>query len=530
MKKAMILVLLVTMATAMFASNKTAIDYYDSGDLKKAKALFLATSSPDAMDYYYLGQIALRDKNATEATGYFNKGLAADPANLYNSVGLAAVKMMTDPKTADKELKAISANKLYKKDAAMQVAIAEVYARNNNQAQMLVFQAKAKKADKKSALPFIMEGNLLMENGKGNEAAVQFENALYFDPNSKVALVKLAQLYVGTRRQIAFDYLDKATTLDPNYEYGWKTQADLRREVGFYPEAKAAFEKYLKLVNPQPDDYQIYGQILYFAKDYDAAMEALAKAPVNTVSNRLKMYSMFDQGKFEEALPLAETLVSTTPQNELIYQDYAYYADMLNKKKDYLTAAKNLELAYQLDTTRVASITDIARAYERGKDYSKAFAYYQKAIDDNPNHTMADIYSLAVCYYGAGTDATTTPDVQTRNAYLTKAAEVAGNMAETFPTHYLGLLYQARANSALDPETTSGLAKPYYEKLLPMLLEKNGERKTEVLEVYQYMGIYYLKKDDYPKSKEYWVKVLELDPDNAIAKQVIASIDSVKKK
>ena len=51
---------------------------------------------------------------------------------------------------------------------------------------------------------------------------------MYFDPNSKIALVKLAQLYVGTRKQIVFDYLDKAVKLDPNYEYGWLTLADLR--------------------------------------------------------------------------------------------------------------------------------------------------------------------------------------------------------------------------------------------------------------------------------------------------------------
>lgn len=530
MKKGMILTLFAAIFTMMSASNKTAIDYYESGDLNKAKTLFMATSNPDAMDNYYLGQIFLREKNSSEASKYFNKGLQADPANLYNSVGLAAIQMASDPKGAEKALKAIGNNKLYKKDAQMQVAIAEAFARNNNATQMAAYLAKAKKADKKSALPYILEGNLMMEKGNSNEAAVKFENAVYFDPNSKIALVKLAQLYVGTRRQIAFDYLDKATAIDPNYEYGWKTQADLRREVGFYPEAKAAFEKYLKLVKPTPEDQQIYGQILYFAKDYAAALDALAKAPVNTVTDRLKMYSMYDQNKFEEALPLAKKLVDTAPKADLIYQDYAYYADMLNKAKDYSNAAKYFEQAYLLDTTRTSSITDIARAYDRAKDYPKAIEYYQKAIDSNPEHSMADIYSLGAAYYSAGTDAVTTPDVLVRNQFLAKAAETFGKMAETFPEHYLGLLSQARANSAMDPETTTGLAKPFYEKVLPILLQTPAERKNEIMEVYQYMGIYHLKKDEYPQSRAYWVKVQELDPENAIAKQVITSIDSVKKR
>ena len=530
MKKGMILTLFVALFTMISASNKTAIDYYESGDLKKAKTLFLAASNLDAMDNYYLGQIFLREKNSAEASKYFNKGLQADPSNLYNSVGLATVQMASDPKGAEKALKSISGNKLYKKDAQMQVAIAEAFARNNNAAQMAVYLAKAKKADKKSALPYILEGNLMMEKGNSNEAAVKFENAVYFDPNSKIALVKLAQLYVGTRRQIAFDYLDKATIIDPSYEYGWKTQADLRREVGFYPEAKAAFEKYLKLVKPTAEDYQIFGQILYFNKDYNEALTALSNAPVNTVTNRLKMYTLHDQDKYEDALPLAKTLVETAPKSELIYQDYAYYADMLNKTRDFANAAKYFEQAYLLDTTRTSTITDIARAYDRAKDYPKAIQYYSKVIDVNPSHTMADIYSLGAAYYSAGTDAVATPDQVQRTEFLKKAAETFGNMATTFPEHYLGLLSQARANSAMDPETTIGLAKPYYEQVLPILMQTPAERKNEIMEVYQYMGIYFLKKDDYPQSRSYWVKVLELDPENAIAKQVIASIDSVKKR
>ncbi len=526
----MILTMFVALFTMLSASNKTAIDYYESGDMKKAKSLFLASANLDAIDYYYLGMINLKENNKNAASESFNKGLKADPANLFNSVGLAAIQLATDPKTAEKALKAISSNKLYKKDPKMQVAIAEVFALINNKPLTDMFLAKAKKADKKSALPYILEGNQMMAQGKNNEAAVSFENAVYFDPNSKIALVKLAQLYVGTRKQIAFDYLDKTTSLDPNYEYGWKTQADLRYKNGFYPEAKKAFEKYMSLINPQPDDYQTYGEILYFNKDYQGSLEALAKAPVNTVTNRLKMYSLHDLSKFEEAIPIAETLVNTTSASELIFQDYAFFADMLNKKKDYNNAAKYFELAYKTDTTKVATITDIARAYDRAKNYPKAIEYYQKAIDINPAHSMADIYSLGASYYSAGTDAVSIPDILKRNEYLTKAAEVFGKMATTFPEHYLGYLSQARANSALDPETTQGLAKPYYEKALAIMLPNLAERKNDIMEVYQYMGIYFLKKDDYQQSRTYWVKVLELDPQNAIAKQVITSIDSVKRK
>ncbi len=522
--------LVVVLATGLSAKNGTAIDYYESGDLNKAKSIFLADKNLDAMDYYYLGQIYLKEKNEKKASEAFTKGTNLDTENLYNQVGLARIQLVNDPKGAEKVLKGISGNKLYKKDVQMQVAIAEAFARNGSNDIAQTYLSKAKKADKKSALPYILEGNLFMEKNNQNEAAVRFENAVYFDPNSKIALVKLAQLYVGTRRQIAFDYLDRATTIDPNYEYGWKTQADLRREAGFYPEARAAFENYLKLVNPTPEDNQIYGQILYFSKDYNAAMEALAKAPVNTVTNRLKMYIMHDQERFEDAVTYAQALTTNSKNGELIRQDYIYYANALNKTKDFEKAGNYFELAFEKDTTKFSTLTDAARAYDKAKDYPKAIETYEKVLVVNPEHSMADIYSLGVACYGAGTDVATIPDSLQRASYLVKAGEVFGKMAELFPEHYLGYLYQARSNSALDPNTTLGLAKPYYEKVLEICLLNSEERRNEILEVYQYMGIYYLKTDKYPQSREFWVKVLEIDPNNATAKQVIASIDSVKKR
>lgn len=528
MKKGLILTLFAAIFGMLSASNKAAIDYYESGDLKKAKTILMSSSNLDATDCYYLGLIYLKENNKNAAQESFNNGLKLDPSNSYNKVGLAAVNMSSDIKTAQKELMDIS--KLFKKDPKMLVAIAEAYALNNNSVQMSLFLDKAKKADKKSALPYIFEGEQLMDQGNNNEAAVRFETALYFDPNSKIALVKLAQLYVGTRKQIAFDYLDKATKLDPNYEYGWITQADLRYKNGFYPEAKAAFEMYMSLIKPQPEDYQTYGEILYFNKDYNGALNALANAPVNTVSNRLKLYSMYDLNRFDEAMPLAQTLINTTNPSELIWQDYNYYAQLLNKTKDYPNAAKYYELAYQKDTTKLNTLADVARNYEKALDYPNAVKYYQKLIDKNPNLTLGDLYSLGSAYYNAGTNTTVTPDAVQRMDYLSKANDAFAKIVENFPDNYLGYLLQARANSAMDPETTKGLAKPYYEKALEMMLPNQTERKNDILEVYQYLGIYYLKTDNYPQSRAYWVKVLELDPTNSIAQQVIKSIDSSKKK
>ncbi len=60
----------------------------------------------------------------------------------------------------------------------------------------------------------------------------------------------------------------------------------------------------------------------------------------------------------------------------------------------------------------------------------------------------------------------------------------------------------SRANSALDPETTDGLAKPYYEAVVGTLLTKNDPRYNPVLiGCYSYLGYCYLVVENYDEKK-----------------------------
>ena len=93
------------------------------------------------------------------------------------------------------------------------------------------------------------------------------------------------------------------------------------------------------------------------------------------------------------------------------------------------------------------------------------------------------------------------------------------------PDSYLGNFWRARTNSALDPETTQGLAKPYYEEVAAFLIDKNDPRyNSALIECYSYLGYYYLVANKLPESKEYWNKILAIDPANATAKRALDGI------
>ncbi|MFT3754009.1 MAG: hypothetical protein QM800_14405 [Paludibacter sp.] len=112
-----------------------------------------------------------------------------------------------------------------------------------------------------------------------------------------------------------------------------------------------------------------------------------------------------------------------------------------------------------------------------------------------------------------------------------KADSLFALVAQKEPTGYRGNFWRARTNVGLDPETTTGLAKPFYEQTETLVLSKADAKFNPVLiECYRYLGFYYFQKKDYTQSMTYWNKILAIEPGNAIAKSVSGEISKMLKK
>ena len=111
-------------------------------------------------------------------------------------------------------------------------------------------------------------------------------------------------------------------------------------------------------------------------------------------------------------------------------------------------------------------------------------------------------------------------------AALKNADAVYAKLAEVHPNQIdFSNFMRARINSTLDPETTEGMAKPFYEALATSLAANTNRDNTDnirLVEAYRYLGYYYLVKDDKENANIYWNKVLEIDPENETAKQALS--------
>lgn len=117
-------------------------------------------------------------------------------------------------------------------------------------------------------------------------------------------------------------------------------------------------------------------------------------------------------------------------------------------------------------------------------------------------------------------------DAEARKAEFQKADAVYADLADNFENAVeYATFMRARVNAQMDPDSKLGLAKPYYEKLIELIeprAEKDATERARIIESYRYLIAYYfIVKEDKVQAKSYAEKLIQIDPENEIAKQVI---------
>jgi tetratricopeptide (TPR) repeat protein len=97
---------------------------------------------------------------------------------------------------------------------------------------------------------------------------------------------------------------------------------------------------------------------------------------------------------------------------------------------------------------------------------------------------------------------------------LKKADEVFTKIVAEDPTNIEALLYLARTYSLKEEGGERGQAIPKFESLMQQIGSETEKYKNELSEAYTYMGSYYLQKRDYNVARQWYSKLLNLDPKN----------------
>lgn len=443
---------------------------------------------------------------------------------------VAAVKQMISSKPADFDKQMKNYYKKNKKNVVNLLAFAKAFYAAKDTANARTFANYTLAASKnKNAEAFIMLGDIQALGDNGGEAASYYTQARYADPKNPEAYFKYANVYRKISPSEAISVLEELRAQRPDVA----VDAIAGRIYYLANDFEKALEYYNKadMTKMEDSDLSDYAMSAFFKqqnqKSLEIAQYGLTRKPRSAAFNRLAFFNSTDLKEYDQALKYADALFNQSDSAKFSYFDYTYYGNAYNGAKQSDKAIEMYEKALaqpDMDNKdkRAGIIEQITEAYLNKDDFDNAIKYHKEYIATVEKPTANDLAKLGQLHtQKAGTLEGDAQKEELKNADV--AYEDLQNRYENAIEY--ATFMRARVNSYQDPDQKLGLALPFYQKLEEMIAPKETKDKADnarLIEAYRYMiSYYYVAKDDKAKATEFAHKLLKIDPENDIAKQVL---------
>lgn len=534
----------LVLSVSLVAQSNNGIDMLRLGEYELAKQFFNESAGQDkAKSLYYLGEIAWEEGNLSEAKTKYAEALSADPESWYAQLGVAKADLKNDPKEAKKALENIY--KKNKKDVALIVEVAKAFFDNGMTEDADKAIAEARKANVKSPLIYILLGDVEMQKGKTGEAAKQYDQAINFDKQNVLALIKAGKVYENINANVASDYLRRASEVDPGNRLVNRTLAKIYSTNGYHARAIKLYSDYFMQDSFNLDDIRNFAISLYFNQNYREARDILnlgiEKDKDNFVFNRLLMYVYKELGETDNGLNTANHFFALRANQEeggYLAKDYLTYGHLLTAAGDTDKALVAFDKAVEMDPENANLYKELASSLYDEKKYEIAAGFYKKFIDTVGDEAAAssDYMQMGRSYQQAGNVLmrdSSEVEVNKGKELLGLADKAYEKVVEKTPDSYLGYYMRGGVNAVLDPEFDGSMAKEQYEKSLNVInaAGEMDKRQSTIQVIYEYLTYYYYF--NYEKTKnadlkdlatDYANKTLELNPDKEQVKQVLEAM------
>jgi hypothetical protein len=161
---------------------------------------------------------------------------------------------------------------------------------------------------------------------------------------------------------------------------------------------------------------------------------------------------------------------------------------------------------YELDSSRSDILSKISVECFTNKDWNCVI----KTLKMKTNLTAQEYFDIGKAYYFI-------QDYQNADTSF-------GTLITRVPELAVAYFWKARVQANFDPESDSGLARPYYAQFISLSGEDTFKYKKELIESYSYLGYYNYLINDKDVSRLYWEKVALIDPENVQAKAALQEL------
>jgi tetratricopeptide (TPR) repeat protein len=238
----------------------------------------------------------------------------------------------------------------------------------------------------------VLSGNILLLEGRYEDAAALYQQAAIVDPRYAVAHASLV-ITLGAERRFdeAAGEFQQAIKLDPNSALAYNAWGMTLTLQGRPDEAISMYQKAV-LLNPGSafSYHNEIGNILNFEGKYKEAIEEYTQS-ISLSPNAAGAYNgwgaaLTGLNKNDEAIEKFQTAINIDPANAFAYCNWGI---ALNKEGKYEEAIQKFQQAIKLDphfALAHASLGDALNAMSRNDEARKAYATAQKLRPDAPSH------------------------------------------------------------------------------------------------------------------------------------------------
>lgn len=525
MKRAGLLIVLYLICNAFAFAQHASIKKskrliaVDHGTEAMAPVEAAIRENPKAADlYYYLGYAQLKNNQLDAAAKSFDAGIAKNPKEAINYAGKGHLALLQN-NAAEAKINLDKALKLSKsKKVPVLKAVAEAYLTQPQRAGEAVALLLKAKSIKDDAEVEILLGDAYLAQNQAGSAVSAYENAAAMDAKNGEPYYKIGMIYTRVNPAMSQQSFEKAVAVDPEFTYAYDELADIYYQQKEADKAVAAAEKFRQL-SSDPEKIKMRLAFIYvmqgeYAKGNQLFEELVAKDDVKPIVYRYYIKSLQatkDSTDSVRSATVSERFLTRAKPEDITPKDYIELGKLYIALGNDSLGESQLTKAVQLDPKSPEAVQAQAEIYYKNKKYSEAADAYKRlvAVKEKPSPNeflnMARAYSMTEQYQQADT--------------------VYTQLVEQYPTNIQVTVEAARVKANIDSTQEAGLAKPLYEKVLELANAAPEKNKTFIIESYKYLGSYYaISEGNLAKGKEYFQKVLALNPADQQAKEVLEAI------
>lgn len=510
------------------------LKYLENENFSAAVNAFISLASKDPENPlypYYLGEARYQMEDFAGAEKAYADGLKISSKCAECAIGMGKIKLDQN-KIEEAESLFDGAIKANKKSASILalVGVAYLTSKNPTPVKAIEYLIKSRDMDPKVASTWTQLGNAYMLKDDLGNAMSTFETAVEKDKNNLHAYMSMAKMWASTQQaDLAIQKLEGALALSPDYAPAYKSLYELYIRTRKMEKVTPLLTRYVSLVG---DDVEARVRLVKFlcfqAKDYDKAIlegeKLLLTNPEQYTLHRWLAWSYGEKEQYPLSFEHSKKLFaacSADPNRKLFPSDNEYFAKAAFKTGNLEEAAVAYEKIILENPSKAAEIyANFAKSYFDSKNYNQAIVYFTKKSAVKPLNS-AELYYLGLAQF------------YTEN--LTAADSSFEKVLAANPNYPQGWYMRIRIANKLDTSTVnmSFLAKPLHEKYIEYAVTDSLKYRKNLIDSYNYLGYYYVQKEDYDMAKQFYSKALGLDPADMAslkAMEVLSSVGIPKKK